>query len=244
MNITITPLDKIFTRLMVLALSISMIQSAIIFNTAPTRWDNTVIPQEKDKYLDRKVYEDKTLTTKVSLVLSDGVGGWKFTSAHMAKLIVNQASRAIITNYMNHQTYQSAISANDKFSRTFSGFMYDAIQEYNRILLDEFQAFLVKKDREFDPRAINNANLEKLKQMNLSAQSFTLGGAGTLMAAYIEQSQRPKLRLTQMGDSLAMLMRRKSVNNFNKSYYYVPEFITGDMQRQFNAPPQITMAFG
>ena len=212
------------------------------FDVNPHMPSVTIIPSPKAKNLHYEVYEDRAATTEHSLVLSDGVGGWNFPSSHMAAILTEATSKAIIESQIGED--QKVLNGGFEYprlSQALADEMSIWIQNYQDTIVNAAQEFIhFNSQTQKTPAATHN--LINMSKYGAYDWAVKLGGAGTLLGCYVmnSESTEPKLRLFQAGDSLAMLMKPRLSDLAEKTSYYVPEFVTDDMQKSFNAPSQLS----
>ena len=188
----------------------------------------------KPKNLPEKVYEDRGFSSKNVLVLSDGVGGWKFPSSHAANLIVHAFAKEVINQHDQLNTNTKPISPDFFYEQLFNSF-----NKYNETVLGRLSSIERTNKQIIQNNPTISANMEFLKLNNKENALFELGGAGTLLGAFLSQTKtnNPLLNIYQAGDSLFLIMTAKQMPN--GKYIYLPSVISDDMQKEFNTPSQI-----
>lgn len=193
-------------------------------------------PYPKPKYLSKDVDEDAAMATEDAIVISDGVGGWNFTSKHTSKLLVNSIVSSILT-------LKEKLNAPEEvpLHELITSPLYKAMDQYNLIALHAVEDF--SKDRRhmknFNP--IFNINMRAFSQLSTENKKQAVGGAGTLLAAYLKTTPdgRCRLRVMKAGDSLLLQMGMHKQPN-GQGVYYLPALITDDEQKIFNTPNQLS----
>ena len=201
-----------------------------VFSVTAEDQNSCNIPYHKEKFGKTDVEEDALRTSEFSLVISDGVGGAKFTSKYTAEMLVAAASEAIV----NSKDSTSPYIFGKNLASSLVEPLYSRFKEYQKSIetiiesLEEDEAYF----------SSNNDCKRVIKDL--------LSGSGTLVGCYFREyfdlleksSYSAKLRVFQAGDSL--FMKFKEVKDTNGKIFYYPEFITNDMQKRFNSPTQIS----
>ena len=193
-----------------------------------------ILPYPKSKYLEETVFEDAGYTSSTVLSLSDGVGGWEFPSSFMARLLTLIFAKGAVEQV---NTGPGLTDVHKDASFYYSE-LFNNVLRYQKILQSSLTSFIKSANiRSVMDRQIYWENLKQIKG-NYENFEFNLGGAGTLLGAFITDAKtdRPKLNVAQCGDSLFMILRAFQVE---KGIIYLPVVISDDMQKSFNAPSQI-----
>lgn len=189
-------------------------------------------PYNKYKYVDELVNEDRFFVSESVIAISDGVGGWEFPSSHMAEIIVKTLSSSILKHLSAENRDQKK-----KASELISKPLIRSIDKYNEVVDQAFKIYINHYDQ--------NMHGENIKNI-LNSENFfrtkMFGGAGTLLLAYIDNNSDNKsnLKVLKCGDSLLTHFREHTENGLK---YFLPAYITDDMQKSFNAPAQISSTF-
>lgn len=216
-------------------LSVIQVQRGEYTFTVGTASSNVIIKEHlKPKNLEHKVYEDRGFSSKNVLVLSDGVGGWNFPSSHAANLIVHAFAKEVLNQHDKLDAKTKPISPD-----FFYGQMFNSFNRYNETVLRRLNSVERINKEIIQNNPVIFKNMEFLKLSNKNNALFELGGAGTLLGAFLSQTKtnNPKLNIYQAGDSLFLIMYPKQMAN--GKFIYLPEVISDDMQKEFNAPSQI-----
>lgn len=208
------------------------------------------IPYYKDKSVNRQVGEDFHYTTPVSVGLSDGVGGYNFPSTHMAKFIVLNATGVIartevgvsvdtkfVANNFSSNLFLYLEAYDNKINTVTKNVMKKALKPSKRLEAG-FGAEGSMSSRDF---FISSSNFQSFSAKGRSEQASVFRSAGTLLNCHIVQPKTgtPLLGVLKTGDSLLMHFTKYKAKD-GLSFYFLPAYITSDMQLAFNAPAQIT----
>ena len=193
-------------------------------------------PYPKPKYLSKNLGEDSFYASEQVLVVSDGVGSTRFTSKYIADLLVNTMAHSVNKIKLDNSKDE------ENFAESSEDLLYSMLQEYKETVAEGFADFsnillfnYFNKDFKKN-RILLNASRDHI-QDHLFMSSSTIAGC-----YLIEQdSGSPKLKVFQVGDSLLLKLKQLPANNSGEFYYY-PEFITDDMQKQFNTPSTVSSA--
>lgn len=175
------------------------------------------------------------------------MGGWSFTSMHASEILVNVITLKIMQKEAEAALTSESGDANvakedgDQFriKDMISDPIYTSMSTYNKIAVKNTERFLNSKHLRFGMGSTLFDNIHNLQSFNLFETESLLGSAGTLLGCLISNpdADKPNLRLFQTGDSLFMHFNKHGL--IGDRFYYLPTFITNDMQKGFNAPDQI-----
>ena len=116
--------------------------SELIFKgTTTTDGDNLPLP--KEKHLTKDLGEDSFLTSPVSVVICDGIGGAPFSSAYISMLVAIYHQRAML-----HAHYNGQLKSFDKPKFTEFGLQQakNAILAYNNYVSNIFKKWVINNN--------------------------------------------------------------------------------------------------
>jgi hypothetical protein len=164
--------------------------------------------------------EDWFVVTPISMVLADGVSGYKFTSGPIARFLSTCVTRRILKRRLSSESEISKVKS--------SPFAYILPFLGNDIFM--FKEVL---DRTW------SQNLPK-DQLDIDSSKYTKSGS-TLVAVELEplnSDSKATLNIIQKGDSLCIVFRVKCQSHQGPCVY-APVFMTKPQQSKFNTPEQI-----
>lgn len=222
--------------------------------------DGHNIELKKNKFLNKQTGEDSIYISRSTMVLSDGVGGCVFTSKEISQMFVYLTALSV-----NESTESTDNTSKKLMSDKIALNMIKYLLKYRNITMKAYLDFVYQvnigykkkntRNKEFDGiyKLIEMIRKDNEKYMTLKRRfqllnehqnilsKKLLSGAGTLVGAHLidQNSENPKLRVFQAGDSLFVKLRQIK-GGTQDEIIYMPEFITDDMQKNFNEPSQIS----
>ena len=205
-----------------------------VFTVRTPNSNRANMPYPKDKYLSYQVDEDRGFTSKQVLALSDGVGGWYYPSGPAANLIVHSFAKTVIDNHDQLDAMNGVVNPDFFYKALYSSFI-----KYNQKVHLAVNTLIKDNQQYIQQNPEVGKKFEYLTEENYEKAHIDLGGAGTLLGAFLVQANTdtPMLNIYQAGDSLALIMRPHTMPN-NKTIF-LPHWVTDDMQVEFNAPVQL-----
>lgn len=185
-------------------------ETKLSFQSDGFRSQTALIPYFKTKKLSKvQVYEDRGLSTKKLLLVSDGVGGSEYPSGVFADILVSEVANNIYKNWnvlKAEKTPTDSSSTSSSKKADLKNFIGKAVSIYNT----------------------------KLDALGINKGYAT---SATLVGAYIETIRdKDFYTIFQFGDSLAMVLR-KDVNQ--DGVFMNPVVATEAQQVRFNQPFQV-----
>ena len=172
--------------------------------------ESGVVPYYKQKLENGlPVYEDRAISTKKLLMVSDGVGGSEYPSGPLADTLVSEITSEMYKNWniFNVERLPVDIAFNLNLKKTLlTAFVGRAVNTYNGYL--------------------DSLGIDKRK-----ATSATL--AGSIIEDIKGESY---YTVFQYGDSLTMILRKKETS---QGTFMCPFLVTQSQQKQFNQPYQV-----
>lgn len=163
--------------------------------------------------------EDSLATTPFAVVVSDGVGGCKFTSKHWSELFVYQYQDFVQETFIKSKFNWDGDDANDQAVKL-------AFKNFEQLRTLYNTALKSTRDAWNQKHGLNRPVIS----------DDTLISA-TLIGAFIDPQEEEVMRVLQTGDSLLATFMPQHNDDETKLYYF-PHFMTDEMRRGWNFPFQ------